>query len=259
MSEAGLRSPAPVSRRLFQPVMIHPAVALLSVLLIAVLTVSTESLQMLVAIALSVFLFFAIADLPHRKLLKQMLAVDGFIIATLILLPFTTPGTPVAALFGLGISAEGITLAFAIALKAKAVMLFALTLLHGRAPESLGGTLLRLRVPEKFVLLLLFTARYVSVLTEEYQRLRQAMTARGFRPGLNRHTLATFGNLTGMLLVNATDRAGRVQEAMRMRGFQGRFFYDDLPPFSRTDRLFVIGTGLFAATVLCSWLYHAAA
>ncbi len=69
----------------------------------------------------------------------------------------------------------------------------------------------------------MFTVRYIAVFEREYQRLRQAMRSRAFRPRLNRHTLRTFGYLVGMLLVRAMERSERIQQAMRCRGFAGRF------------------------------------
>ena len=90
-------------------------------------------------------------------------------------------------------------------------------------PITAGQALQRLRVPQRLVLLMMFTVRYIGVFEQEYLRLRQAMRVRGFAPKLNVHTLRSYGYLTGMLLVHAFDRSERVLEAMRCRGFAGRF------------------------------------
>lgn len=80
----------------------------------------------------------------------------------------------------------------------------------------------RLRAPETFVHLLLFTVRYVEVLGAEYQRMRVAMRCRGFPPKNRLHTYRSFGYLVGMMLVRAVERSERVLAAMKCRGFNGR-------------------------------------
>src|SRR5262249_34976662 len=80
-----------------------------------------------------------------------------------------------------------------------------------------------LRLPGVFVQVVLLTYRYVFVVAAELGRLRVALRARGFRARANRHTYRTVGNVTGMLLVRSHERAERVAQAMRCRGFDGRF------------------------------------
>jgi cobalt/nickel transport system permease protein len=71
--------------------------------------------------------------------------------------------------------------------------------------------------------LFLFTVRYIAVLGREYQRLRTAMKARGFRMRCDLHTWRSIGYLFGMLLVRSLERSERILAAMRCRGFQGDF------------------------------------
>jgi len=169
------------------------------------------------------------ARLPLARTARRVAAMDGFIVVLLLTLPFTTPGTPWLTVLGLTASEEGALHALRIVLKANAVMLALLALVGTLDEARLGHALARLRVPAKLVHLLLLTMRYVEVLADEYGRLRTAMRARAFRPGLNAHTLRTFGYLVGMLLVRALERAERVLEAMKCRGFDGRFhLLDDL-------------------------------
>ena len=146
-----------------------------------------------------------------------------YILAMLVMLPFTTPGTPLATLGPLAASAEGLHLAVVIGLKANAIVLMLLALVGSLEPARLGHALRRLGVPTALVQLLVFTVRYIEVLGAEYARLRTAMRARAFTPGTNGHTLETFGYLVGMLLVRASERAERVLQAMRCRGFDGTF------------------------------------
>jgi cobalt/nickel transport system permease protein len=55
------------------------------------------------------------------------------------------------------------------------------------------------------------------------RRLRVALRVRGFRARADRHGYRTAGHVVGAVLVRGADRADRVGEAMRARGFDGRF------------------------------------
>ena len=78
------------------------------------------------------------------------------------------------------------------------------------------------------------------------------MRARGFRPRTSRHTWRSYGNLMGMLLVRALERAQRVEEAMLCRGYNGAFPYRPLPAPARRDWTrfgAITGGGLIALMV----------
>ncbi|MFW5792080.1 MAG: energy-coupling factor transporter transmembrane component T family protein, partial [Desulfohalobiaceae bacterium] len=81
---------------------------------------------------------------------------------------------------------------------------------------------------------------------QEYLRLRRAMKTRAFRPRTNLHTYRSYGHLLGMLFVRSFDRAERVHQAMRCRGFKGRFY--SLTEFSLTSRDVVFGLACMVLT-----------
>src|SRR5213083_1144360 len=70
---------------------------------------------------------------------------------------------------------------------------------------------------------MLLTYRHVFLLMDEFARLRTALRVRGFRNRANRHSYRTIGQVSGTLLVRGYERAERVGQAMRCRGFDGRF------------------------------------
>ena len=105
-------------------------------------------------------------------------------------------------------------------------------LLATMEPAHLGLALNRLGLPAKLVHILLFMIRYIEVIHQQYHRLRDALRLRGFRPRCNRHTFRTLGYLIGLLLVRSIDRSERIIEAMKCRGFHGRFYV--LSPFKLT-------------------------
>lgn len=76
--------------------------------------------------------------------------------------------------------------------------------------------------------------------------------ARAFVRRTSRHTLRTLGHFAGRMLVRSLERAERVDEAMRCRGFAGRFALVVGETFSRLDLGFVVlvSIGLTAALVV---------
>lgn len=201
---------------------IDPRARVVTALLFAVVVVSIQSISILLAaFAVSVLVLLG-SGLPWRTTLKRMAAMDGFIFAMLAILPFSVPGDTWFTLFGLQATWQGLWRAIEIALVANTVILMLLALVGSMESVTLGQALGKLKVPMVLVHLLLFTVRYIEVLKDEYQRLRQAMAARAFRAGNNWHTYRSVGYLFGMLLVRAMERSERVLDAMKCRGFTGQ-------------------------------------
>ena len=88
---------------------------------------------------------------------------------------------------------------------------------------ALGQALVKLKVPTKLCLLLLFSYRYIFVIHQEYLRLVRAARLRCFKATTSLHTYRTTGYLFGMTLIKSHHRAQRVKQAMALRGFQGQF------------------------------------
>jgi cobalt/nickel transport system permease protein len=202
------------------------------------------------AAVLAATLAAALAARPERRLWRRLLHVEGFVLVLFATLPFAVPGASLFTLGPLSASVEGVARAALVACKISASVLVILTVLGGIDTHRLGGALRGLRLPEPLVRLFVLTARYVGVLREEAARLREAMRARAFRPGSNRHTWRSYGNLVGMLLVRALERARRVEEAMALRGYDGRFPYAALPaPAVRDWAVLALFVALAAAAL----------
>ena len=164
-----------------------------------------------------------VARLDVRKVVVRLIAVNFFVLALWVFLPFSTPGEVVFALGPLLATREGLTHALSISLKTNAIVLATIAVFGTSGAMNLAHALVHMRAPVKLVHLFFFFYRYVSVLHEEYSRLRNAMRVRGFSPAFSRHTYRSFGNLIGMLLVRSYERSERIYEAMLCRGFHGHF------------------------------------
>ncbi|NDR59060.1 cobalt ECF transporter T component CbiQ [Aliiruegeria sabulilitoris] len=220
---------------------IDPRMRILCAAAFAVVVVACENFAALgLAVAIALFLLSA-SRLPARRTMMRVATMDSFILFILLLLPFTVPGEPIFTLWGFPASWEGLWQAIEIALKANAIVLTLMALVSTMEPVTLGHALHALKVPEGLVHLLMFTVRYIDVLREEYLRLKQAMKARGFRPGTNLHSYRTYGYLVGMMLVRSLERSERILGAMKCRGFTGRIPLLDRMAFGPVDVVFVTG------------------
>lgn len=220
---------------------LDPRLRVGAALAFALLVAALSSLAALGAALAAALALMALSGLAPRATLRRMAAMDGFILIMLILLPFTTPGAPIATLpGGLTASQQGLHLAIDIALTANAVILMLMVLVGTMDPVTLGHALGRLRVPAALVHLMLFTVRYIEVLRAEQARMRQAMKARGFRPRTDLHTLRSLGYLVGMLLVRAFERSERILQAMKCRGFTGHLPLLDDMRLRRADLCFAL-------------------
>jgi cobalt/nickel transport system permease protein len=194
----------------------------LTALLVAV-TLVRHLLPTAIFLAIAVALAW-LARLPGRWYLSQLGAALGFVGLFAAPLPFLLDGPGQIWSWGpLHFSAYGFQLGMRLICKVATVATLALIVL-GTAPlEATLKAIHALKVPGLIVQLLLLTYRYVFVLTDELGRLRTAVRVRGFRSGVNRHTYCTIGHVAGTLLVRGYERSERVGQAMRCRGFDGRF------------------------------------
>ncbi|MCR6630590.1 MAG: cobalt ECF transporter T component CbiQ [Magnetospirillum sp.] len=222
---------------------LDPRSRILAAMLFALLVVA---LNHPAALALAVVLAVAaalLARLEPAPTLRRMLALDGFMVLAVALLPFTVPGDALFSLAGLDASRQGVERAAVILLKANAVVLMVLALVGSMEAVALGHALRRLGAPDKLVHLFLFTVRYLDVLQREYLRLRIAMRARAFAMRSDRHTWRSVGYLFGMLMVRSIERSERIVAAMRCRGFDGRFPSLDEPTrFRLPDGVFALAS-----------------
>lgn len=226
---------------------LDPRTRLLTALGVVAGLVALERLPFVVLALLAAALLVRMAELSLDALAHRLVHVEGFMAVLLAFLPFTTPGEPLFTLGPLTATHEGALRAVTIALKVNAAVLAIFALLASLEPVRLGRAMARLGAPPPLVHLFLLTVRYVGVFRAETGRLRDAMRARAFAAGSNWHTWRTLGNLAGMTLVRSIERAERVHEAMRCRGYTGRFPLAAPETMTRLDAVFGLGAALLVA------------
>lgn len=177
---------------------------------------------------------------PLRPLLRRLGTVNLFLLFLWLTVPWTVAGTAAFHVGSLRFSWEGLHLLWLITLKANAITLIFIACVATLPVSRLGQALQALRVPTRLVFLLLFTYRGLFLMADEWQRLKTALRLHGFVAASNLHSYRTLGYLLGLTLVRSVDRAGRIHQAMLLRGFNGSFtsLADDTA-FTRRDALFL--------------------
>ncbi len=198
-----------------------------------------------------------IAGVNLWQVLKRLAIVNAFIFFLWIMLPLTYGGKAIYAVGPVKLYLPGIILAARITLKSNAILLVLIGLVATMSSATLGHALNRLKMPEKLVFLLLLTYRYIFVIQQEYQKIIRSIKIRGFTPKTNLHTYKTFAYVVGMLLIRAAERADRVYNAMRCRGFKGK--YNSLSDFQINIQSLIfisIMTGLTIGMIFLEISYH---
>lgn len=146
-----------------------------------------------------------VGRLPAREVASRVGVLLLSAAPLLVLLPFTADWAA-AATFALRLAAVG---------------LFALVLARTAPVSQTFAAAGAVGVPGPLVQVALLAHRYTFLFAGELVRLRRAWRVRGFRLATTRHSYRTVGQAVGALAVRGEDRAGRVAEAMRCRGFDG--------------------------------------
>ncbi|NLZ17345.1 MAG: energy-coupling factor transporter transmembrane protein EcfT [Desulfobulbaceae bacterium] len=177
---------------------------------------------------------------PLRPLLRRLAAVNIFVLFLWLTVPCTMPGPAAFHLGSLSCSLAGLHLVWLITLKANAISLLFIACVATMPVAYFGHALHALRLPGKFVFLLLFTYRAIFLLADEWQRLNTALRLHNFVATSSLHSYRTLGTLVGLTLLRSIDRAGRIHQAMLLRGFSGHFTSLAEFRFTRRDGKFTV-------------------
>jgi cobalt/nickel transport system permease protein len=199
---------------------IHPLVKLLTTVIYLTVVVSFGKYEIgsLLPLFFYPVMLFALAELPVKPLLLRILFVAPLIIGIGILNPLFDH--QVFYLGGITISRGWVTF-FSIFIKCVLTVTAAILLIATTGMDRLAAALRMLKIPRLFVLQLLLTYRYISVLMEEIARILRAYSLRA--PGQKGVHRSAWGSLAGQLILRTFDRAQRVYEAMCLRGFTGEY------------------------------------
>lgn len=189
------------------------------------------------AIIISI-LMVSLTGIGIKSLFNRLIVVNAFVFFLWVFIPFSHAGEAVFHIGPLKATKEGFLYVFSITLKTNAIILATIAILGTSNVLSLAHALVHLRLPDKIIHLFFFFYRYISVLHEEYIRLRNAMVIRAFKAKTDMRTYRAYAYLIGMLLVRSFERSQRIYKAMLCRGFKGRFYMMSHFELKRSDVLF---------------------
>lgn len=217
---------------------LDPRAKLVAALVFVVVVVSFERHAVAALLSLAVFplALAVLGDVPAAPLLRKLAAVAPFALMVGLFNPWLDRA-PVAV-FGEFTLAAGWWSFASIVLRIVLTVGTALVLVAGTGMGPLCAALARLGVPPVFTVQLLFLYRYAFVLGAEAARL---VTARRLRSAGRRPALNSYGPLLGQLLLRAFQRAHRIHQAMRARGFDGEMRSLRTLCWQPRDTLFVCG------------------
>ncbi|WP_320174366.1 cobalt ECF transporter T component CbiQ [Maridesulfovibrio sp.] len=201
----------------------HPGFRLACAFLFSLAGALVTNLDAAASVLAAGIIFSIAARLSLSKLLKRLLIVNFFILFLWIFLPFSSAGEPLFSIGPFTATLEGILYTAIITLKSNGVILAMTALISTMEVQTLGAGMQSMKLPDKLCRLLLFSWRYVHVMSMEYNRMHRAAAMRAFSPRTDMRTYRTYAWLMGMLLVRSMDRAQRVWQAMLCRGFDGTF------------------------------------
>jgi cobalt/nickel transport system permease protein len=223
---------------------LDPRWKLAGLILAGAAAVAVQTVPAAAAALAGALLLAALGRLPPRWLLMRTGAAVLFVGLFAAPLPFMYSVTHHDA-------AAGAAAAAVLICKAGAVVTLSLVLLATAPVDATLKAAHALYAPGVIVQITLLSYRYIFLLAEELGRLRIALRVRGFRNRPTWRSYRTVGVVAGCLLVRGWERAERVGQAMRCRGFDGRF--RSLAAF-RTTAADVVAFALMAAGAVGVWL-----
>ena len=221
---------------------VHPLIKLLTtvVYLTVVLSFGRYEIGGLFPFFFYPIVIFAVAEIPVGSILKRILLASPFILGIGILNPVFDQQTVSA--FGLIISRGWVTF-LSLLIKSCLSVGVSLLLIATTGMDNLAAALRMLKVPKIFVLQLLLTYRYISVLIEEVSRMMRSYTLRAPRQkGIQR---SVWGSFVGQLILRTFDRAQRIYQSMALRGFKGEYHTGKISKICWKDMFYLLGWSLF--------------
>lgn len=216
--------------------------------------VSDDFRVLFAALAFSLLLTI-LAGLSIAAVTRRLAAVFGFLLFLWLVLPWTVEGRPVWRVGPVVVTEPGLVLSAQITLKSVTILMSLIAMVATMSIAALGQALTGIGMSTKMVHLLLLTYRYVFVIESEYRRLVRAARVRRFKPGTNLHTYKTYAFLVGMLFVRASLRAERVHQAMKCRGFNGRFYsLREFPANPQNKIFFALMAAVVIAITALQWI-----
>ncbi len=221
---------------------LHPLAKLITTIVFLVMVLSFGRLDTSAILPFFCFPVYLMifADIPWKILAGRLLVIEPLVLS-IGLVNSLFDVQPIQ--IGRWTIARGWLALASILIKSALTISVSLLLIMTTGIEKLAVALRLMRVPRLFILQLLLTYRYITVLAEELSRMMRAYFLRA--PGQKGIRRDIWGVFSGQLLIRTFDRAERVYQAMKLRGYAGEFHTGTMKDFGIQDFLYVTGWMLF--------------
>ncbi len=129
--------------------------------------------------------------------------------------------------------------ALLIALRANAIIIFALLVFYNKSLFDIASGMQTLRLPDKLVSLFFFVGKFIIIIKQEFNITKNVMKIRNFKSKTNLFSYKVYANVIGMLIVKCFDRAEKLKNSMILRNFQGKIYQNKKEKFSKIDFLII--------------------
>ena len=223
---------------------LHPMAKMFTTLVYLVVVISFDkyNLSGLIPFVIYPVLMMTMAEIPYKPLLSRILIALPFsFFAALSNIFFEK--TVALQVFNVLIT-YGMISFTSIIFKTILTVMAVLLLVSTTPVTKVARELIRIRVPKIFVIQMMLTYRYISVLIEETGNMITAYHMRS--PKQKGIQMAHMGTFAGQLLLRSFDRADRIYYAMKCRGFDGEYRFAGSNKIEAVDWSYMfILTGLF--------------
>ena len=196
---------------------LHPLVKLLAsaVLIVTVVSFDRYALRWLIPYIFYPTILMALSETPYAMLFKRLLIALPFCLFAGISNVILDRSTAFA-INGITVS-YGLLSLFTILFKTYLCVMSVLLLVSVTPFSELTGAMRRLRMPNIFITMFEITYRYIGLLLYEAYSMYIAYSLRSTnKKGI---AIRDMGNFIGQLMIRSFDRADRVYNAMKCRGY----------------------------------------
>ena len=224
---------------------LHPLVKLLAavVFIVTVVSFNRYALSRLIPYIFYPALLMALSQTPYTMLFKRFLIALPFCLFAGISNIIFDRNTAFI-IGGLTVS-RGVISFFAILFKTYLCVMAVLILVSVTRFSELTTELRRLRLPAIFIIIFELTYRYIGVLLNESYSMSTAYSLRS--PNRKGIEIRDMGSFSGQLLIRSFDRAERVYNAMKCRGYTLKNKQQRKEPLILQDFIY-----LFIVCLLCA-------
>lgn len=207
---------------------LHPLCKLIVTVtyIITVVSFSKYDFAGLSVMVLYPILMFQASEIPVRTCFYKLRIVLPLVCAVGLVNPFLDH-TPLIRLGNVVITG-GMVSMVTLMMKGVFSLMASFLLIATTSIDALCAALGNLHVPPILTTLLLLTYRYIGVMLEQVGIMTEAYKLRA--PEQKGIHISAWGSFLGQLLLRSMDRAEELYHSMQLRGFQGMFYYANVPP-----------------------------